>query len=539
MADGKGDNMKKILCFILALVLATALVVTPLLASEPANFYSPSSVNASGRLHWTGQGVTAGELDTVTCEGEDVPDYPYLHWIFNTDGGFIPAGSEPQLVLGGSGSGIYYPTKYNSPRNNFHFYTPYSNLSGLTAYVAFETTDFGTGAWVLTISEGCPGVDYEELTVSKTAVTSYVRTHDWDIAKSVDTKNGYELDEIPKIWLYIDGSGDETATWTVDVSYEGHEDSDHNVSGIVTIENNGTLDAVITHIEDLLAGTPVTLVDGPALPYTLTVGATITYTYNEDVDSKVCGFNEVTVTTERDEYFADAEIVWGDPDEEINETVTIKDISDLFGEVELGTATAPNGAQFTYDQAFAWADYSQDDCGSHIYNNTATIVEIEDRSASATLKVNVQCYIYEYEYETAYAKGDTAICFIPHFGNWGWTNPIMPDTYEMELWAAAGQCDTGKGTLVGSVTVVYGVDGHVTAAYNVASPYKLGKTHFYAGYTMFPQMQLGRSGRTRDTVAPGQYYNAGPFDGSQIYVIAQAEVGIPILPGIPDPNFGP
>ena len=528
MADGKGDNMKKILCFILALVLATALVVTPLLASEPANFYSPSSVNAAGRLHWTGQGVTAGELDTVTCEGEDVPDYPYLHWIFNTDGGFIPAGSEPQLVLGGSGSGIYYPTKYNSPRNNFHFYTPYSNLSGLTAYVAFETTDFGTGAWVLTISEGCPGVDYEELTVSKTAVTSYVRTHDWDIAKSVDTKNGYELDEIPKIWLYVDGSGDETATWTVDVSYEGYEDSDHNVSGIVTIENTGTLDAVITHIEDLLAGTPVTLVDGPALPYTLAVGETITYTYNED--GYVEGLNEVTVTTQRDEYFADAEIVWGDPDEEINETVTIKDISDLFGEVELGTATAPNGAQFTYDQAFAWADYGQDDCGSYTYDNMAKIVET-DQYAEARLKVNVQCYVYKYD--TAYAKGDSAICFIPYFRNWGWTNPIMPGTYEMDLWAGAGQCNTSKGTLVGSVTIVYGADGYVTATYNVAFPYVIKETHFYAGYDMFPQQQRGR--RTVDTVAPGQYYNAGPFDGSQIHVIAQAVVGI----GMPDPNFGP
>ena len=147
--------------------------------------------------------------------------------------------------------------------------------------------------------------------------------------------------------------------------------------------------------------------------------------------------------------------------------------------------------------------------------------------ADATLKVNVQSFIYE----TAYTKGDPATCFIPTFRNWGWTNPIGPGTYEMDLWAAAGQCDTSKGTLVGSVTVVYGADGYVNVTYNVDSPYILKETHVHAGYDMFPQQQRGR--RTVNTVAPGQYYNADPFDGSQVYVIAHAVVGMP------DPNFGP
>jgi hypothetical protein len=45
---------------------------------------------------------------------------------------------------------------------------------------------------------------------------------------------------------------------------------------------------------------------------------------------------------------------------------------------------------------------------------------------------------------------------------------------------------------------------------------------------MFPADKRGRP-----TVAPGQYYNASPFDGSEVYVIAHAVVGIP------DPDFGP
>jgi outer membrane lipoprotein-sorting protein len=77
-------------------------------------------------------------------------------------------------------------------------------------------------------------MDYEELTVEKTAVTSYTRTHDWSIDKNVDPT---------ELYLYIDGSGDSTATWTVDVFYEGYTDSDFNVSGIITIKNTGTLAA--------------------------------------------------------------------------------------------------------------------------------------------------------------------------------------------------------------------------------------------------------------------------------------------------------
>jgi hypothetical protein len=71
----------------------------------------------------------------------------------------------------------------------------------------------------------------------------------------------------------------------------------------------------------------------------------------------------------------------------------------------------------------------------------------------------------------------------------------------------------------------------VTVTYNVGSPYLLEETHVYAGTTMFPKVKQGKN--TVFTVAPGLYTNNGPFDGSQVYVIAHAVVGIP------DPNFGP
>ena len=240
-------------------------------------------------------------------------------------------------------------------------------------------------------------------------------------------------------------------------------------------------------------------------------------------DGMIEDSNVVTVMTNEDAaYGATADVIWGDPATEINANVNIGDSSALFGEVLLGTAKAPENAQFTYTKDFAWADYGAEGCGSYQYDNTATILET-DQTASATLKVNVQCYLYE----TAYAKGGEAICFIPNFANWGWTNQIRPGTYYWDLWAGAAQCDTAKGTWVGMVTVVYGADRSFNFQYHVDSPYILDETHLYAGTGTFPKDNRGRL-----TVAPGQY-SIMPGLYGDIYVIAHA------VDGIPDPNFGP
>lgn len=358
----------------------------------------------------------------------------------------------------------------------------------------------------------CPPV--EELTVAKTVETSYIRTHLWDIAKQVETDEGLLLEGIPKIWLVPDGSGDECAEWNVDVTYEGFTDSDLNVSGTVTIENIGTLDAVITDVEDLLGGTSINVDFGVTFPHTLAAGDNLVGTYSEDVASKIEGSNVVTVTTERDTYDTTEPIVWGDPDEEINETVNIDDDSDLFGPVVLGSVTAPNGDTFTYDECFAWTDYTAP--GPYIYENTATIRET-DQSAEATLKVNWEppdkvCFADE----TAWAYGGDYAN--PNWKyaqgrNWGWTNgPLSPGFYaEWPLYAGAGQNDLSKGEIVGWVTVTYydGSDptipaGCVEVIYQVDEGYYLGETHLWVGNDPLPRQMRGRA-RWVYTNAPGLF----------------------------------
>ena len=383
----------------------------------------------------------------------------------------------------------------------------------------------------------------EELTVTKTVDTSYKRVHAWDIDKYVETENEYTVDEdTPKVWLFIDGSGNETATWNVCVTYEGYEDSDFVVYGTITIENTGDYDwdASIINIVDTLAGNDITIYLDEEYtqayiadfdnPIVLAQGEDITLYYHESVDSKIEGNNEVTVTTTVRDYDADpVAIVWGEPAEEEYAVVNIEDVSDYFGTEHLGTLDAAELDEgevtcFDYDYFFEYGEYD----GPAVINNRAEILETE-QYATAILKINIQEFIYE----SAWAKGDPNVPFCEYFSNWGWTNEITPGTYNWDLWAGAAQCDTSKGTLVGSVTVVYDDDGYVTVTFNVDAPYTLESTAVYAGYDMFPQQELGRSGRTRDTVAPGQYYNDGPFDGSEVYVIAHAVVGMP------DPNFGP
>jgi hypothetical protein len=514
--------MKRILFIMLAMVLVIGLTVPTLLVA--ANGTTTIYVR-----NIPPGGVTGGTNHTFCSPDPEKQDE--WHFILNQvkPPSAIPA--EMTAVFQGAGTVIIPLEKITGTAAHYTLEGVYLDDTLLSGYAELDS-----GAtyknFVLSHAPCGGGPTPEEIVeVHKTVVTSYTRTHNWSIDKAVDTESGYEHEGYPKIWLFVDGSGDETATWTVDVTYEGYEDSDFNVSGTITIENTGNVAANITSVHDLLAGTPIDVDWGSIeFPYVLDVGEILVGTYSVDVESKITGYNTVTVTTETRVYPADpVEIVWGDPTTEVNETVTVVDTSDLFGEVTLGTVTAPNNGQFTYTKNFAWEDYGTEGCGEYTYDNTAEVIgddEVVLDSDDATLKVNVQCYIYE----TAYARGDHAICFIPTFANWGWTNPITPGTYEMDLWAAAGQCDTSKGVLVGSVTVSY-VGGYVTVNYNVAFPYSLEETHAYAGTTKFPQVKQGK--KTVSTVAPGQYYNASPFGGGTVYVIAHAVVGIP------DPSFGP
>ena len=109
--------------------------------------------------------------------------------------------------------------------------------------------------------------------------------------------------------------------------------------------------------------------------------------------------------------------------------------------------------------------------------------------------------------ETAFARSaDETIrtCFLDLnvTGNrWGWTNefPSTNGTYNMDLYAAAGQCNISSGFLVGNVEVIY-TNGSVQVTVSTFSGNKMTVAQLYVGTEILPTDSNGRF-----TTAPGQY----------------------------------
>jgi hypothetical protein len=401
----------------------------------------PSHVEA-----WDGRGTDSERCDKIGEFGR--PASGWIHWVFNTKG----ASTDARLHLGGTGSGEFEPAEPLGAEV-WHFFTPFFDLDGLEATIMLYGGDPGSGGG-LVISDYCAGEDGgRTLKVTKTAKTKFIRTHDWKIKKSVDPAEMY---------LYVDGTGDGTATWAIDVLYKGYTDSDFRIYGTITIENvSATATKTITGVTDDLGiedvdPFDVTCEDGDGVvefPYDLEAGETITCDYSRDFETKpaASGTNTATVEVDgEDPYEATAEWAFGDPYMEVNETVDVVDVSELFGWVELGTVTAPHGDTFTYDKDFAWQDYGADTCGTFKYPNTAKLKSGGEilKTASALLKVHVQCV----QGETAWAaNGDDPL-----------ENPYNPD--DVGNWATYVEYVADKTTTVFAGQTIQVGTAHFSAA---------------------------------------------------------------------------
>lgn len=172
--------------------------------------------------------------------------------------------------------------------------------------------------------------------------------------------------------------------------------------------------------------------------------------------------------------------------------------------------------------------------------NDASYVRVSAKAPSA-----FKSYGYHLEYckqicgsgcETAYAFGnDKANCFINIPGvnsnNWGWSNgPIGAGTYSWPIYAGAGQCDIQKGTLVGTLNVVY-TPPTAKITYNMGGNVHLSVTQLYVGNQILPKKN------NKLTTAPGQFpYKHGGLNGvssdsftinglsGSIYIAAHSEV---------------
>ncbi len=157
----------------------------------------------------------------------------------------------------------------------------------------------------------------------------------------------------------------------------------------------------------------------------------------------------------------------------------------------------------TYQQETAWA-------------NGTRLVESGSWATAFSFDTSCECEVIpppptpvEQTCETAFAYSEQAACFLDldlnqdgrrDFSRWGWTlGPINEGNYQYDIYGAAGQCNLGNGTLVGTLDVSY-ASGAVTLSYRSLPGFNFSQAHGYAGADVLPKDRNGNY-----TVAPGQY----------------------------------
>lgn len=134
----------------------------------------------------------------------------------------------------------------------------------------------------------------------------------------------------------------------------------------------------------------------------------------------------------------------------------------------------------------------------------------------------------------AWAPDSMSTCFLDDgFQRWGWTiGPLQAGDYSFELYSGSGQCDLDKGTLVGSLNLIYNQElGNLDVEFVMHEGYVVNETHLYVGNEPYPINSQGDI-----TVAPGQFPYQHELDSAEndtytidglsgeIYIIAHGVV---------------
>lgn len=213
-----------------------------------------------------------------------------------------------------------------------------------------------------------------ELQVTKTATTSFTRTHDWTIDKSVT----------PATWdLFRGDSG--TSEYTVAVDKTGFTDSEHAVSGTITVSNPAPFAATVTDVSDVISKTGssdiTASVDcGASFPITMPTKGTLECTYEAALPDGASRTNTATATTNTANLgngSGQAAVEFGAPTTVVNDSITV---DDSFAGAGSPWTFSDDGSQ-TYSRTFTC------DADEGVHENTATIRET-GQSDGASVTVN-------------------------------------------------------------------------------------------------------------------------------------------------------
>ncbi len=209
--------------------------------------------------------------------------------------------------------------------------------------------------------------DYE-VKVTKDAQTSFTRTYQWTIDKSVS----------PQAWTLFTGDSG-TSMYTVGVQRTGYTDSDWAVTGTITIYNPSPLTATVESVADVVSPGITAAVDcGVSFPYALAGGDTLECSYQSALPD---GSNRINTATAAASGTVGggsgtAAVEFGAPTTEVNASITVNDSNG-------GSWSFGDTGSVSYQRTFT----CNGDQGVH--GNTATIVQT---GQSDSASVAVQCY---------------------------------------------------------------------------------------------------------------------------------------------------
>ncbi|HET7419202.1 MAG TPA: hypothetical protein VFL27_02345, partial [Candidatus Dormibacteraeota bacterium] len=235
----------------------------------------------------------------------------------------------------------------------------------------FTTSDTNTTGSDSKTVKLCVG---EDLQVSKTATPSFTRTYTWTIAKSVN-KN------------FFDAGG--TATYSVLVMETGWNDSNFQVSGLITVSNPNDWESITANVSDLIDHSgSCTVTGGTSLVIAPNGAVNVAYTCSF-ASNPGSGTNTGTATWNASTFFTPdgtasgtAHYSFGAPTATINAVITV---TDSF-QGTLGTASATDTPPFTPTIFNYTRHFNPPSSGCVTINNTATIVET-GQTASASVRV--------------------------------------------------------------------------------------------------------------------------------------------------------
>jgi hypothetical protein len=288
--------------------------------------------------------------------------------------------------------------------------------------------------------------DYE-LAVNKTATTAFTRTWEWAIEKSVDPA---------ELHLFAGGSGD--AGYTVTADRVGFTDSDFQVAGAITVENNTPYSAIISSVADTISdysGT-VTVSCGVSFPYTLPAGQVLNCTYLSALEAtEVFGNTNSAIVETMGTVGGGSDtagVIFGDPTTLVNEKVTVTDEFDGGDPGELGTIS--DDSIFRYDRPFTCSNDPDDYTDGYYQYEKDDLAKIVETGQSDDAAVTVHCY--------APVPSKDARASFTRTWNWDIAKSVVP----AELWLFAGQSQgvlyTVQVTKTGYNDSGWGVEGTIT-----------------------------------------------------------------------------